>query len=158
MTGLGKADISTRDAYDRNAAIGQIKRRELRDSGRRARRSFRWYGGFVLFALKCSPDTLSYLSCNYPITGLGVMNVSWPCKKVRGKTLGELIQIVDHDAMLFHNAGCHLIVFLVVTNKSASISFRYNSRVRPDQLRAGFLKTIDQLHKVFLVLFQWGGD
>jgi len=74
------------------------------------------------------------------------------------KSFGQLIEIVDLDAVRLHNAGCRLIVFPIVTYKAARFSFRHNRRTGPYQLRAGFLKTPDQLFEVYLVLLQRGRD
>ena len=88
----------------------------------------------------------------------GEVDVAGCCKEPGGKGVCDGIQVIDLDAMFFHDARCHGVVLVVVTHFASRLTWRHGCGMRPEQFGPGRFELHDELFQVFLVLAQRCGE
>jgi len=82
------------------------------------------------------------------------MHVGGPAEHVRRERCAERIEIVDGDAVRFHNLRRGGVILQLVADETPRRTLRDDRRARPDQRRAGALQKQDKFVQVPCVLIE----
>ena len=82
------------------------------------------------------------------------MNVAGSDEKLGRKGVGQGVQIVDLDTVLFHYTNGGLVVLVIIAHLAPRLALRHRGGMGPDQLGLGLLQAGGQLIQVLLVLLK----